>query len=260
MYQDLPRGGMSAGPPPTVGEFRLQNGEVRLYTRNGEDWPADVVEIVQGSWGGGDDGIEALPRPAQYSTAGELLVKGDRVCVEFLNGSPQTPIVTGVVRRIKHTDFLTKTYQEAGGASYRVRARVEPRDAEDAVLGRVDARICDNADGTFDLRTTTKVVLRVGQDTEAADDGTAYTEITIDDGVVTVNSESILLGASATRGVAREDDSVAIGSLAGSVAAAPGPVVFVFTPTGGVPITNVPPAGVPLSGSISSSSAVSKSE
>lgn len=51
-----------------------------------------------------------------------------------------------------------------------------------------------------------------------------------------------------TKQVARVDDAVAVGTLSGSVAAAPGPVLFIFTPTGGLP--SLPLVTIPLSAKV----------
>lgn len=203
----IPTGGRAQAGGLSLGEFvKLGDRVVLVDMLTMARYDSERVNIVQGVFGGRFDGTEALPRPTVYADDGTRTVvrQGDRVLISYLRDRLEAPVVLGVIRTVNGPDFLRKSHAEAdyeGGQ--RVRVRLEPRDTQNVMTGRLDVRACDDGTGALDIRGTGRIVLRVGTDTEEdpATEG-AYTQIEIEGTTVTVTADKVRLAGTQTLALA----------------------------------------------------------
>jgi hypothetical protein len=139
----IPRPGQDSAPeiPKTIGPMaghfvRTAQGEIRLEaTRRSHSWPLSFVSILQGFWGSVDnaEGVSKMPRVREYDAEGKVVVEGDRVLIEFIDGNPNTPVVRGGVRGVGATDFLPYNQEPSKGPvsdQNRLAGRMVPLDAD----------------------------------------------------------------------------------------------------------------------------------
>lgn len=180
----------------TTSGFFVEKGEtVVLRDRWGNTFALQSVTIMSGTFGFDHDGFEKLPRPWKYDDDGKVVVRGDVVVIDFLDGNPKTPVVRGGARQATADDFLARNHGDVEAPYNRCRARLRALDADGAVQGEVRLRVNDGADGDVKVQATGALELFVGDDLDA--DGGIY--VTIGGGVVTVRtaagtSEGVILG------------------------------------------------------------------
>lgn len=136
----IPRHGRPRGRVYTTthGHFVDDGNAVVLVDRHGSKYPLEQVSIQQGWWGSSDEGVARLPRPRRVSSSGETIVEGDRVRIDFLDGNPRCPIVSGGFRATSAGDFLPYNYASPqGGDRNRVAGRSRVLRDDGAEVGTV---------------------------------------------------------------------------------------------------------------------------
>jgi hypothetical protein len=126
---------------PRVGWFaRTAGGSLFLESNRGNRWTLDFVSILQGTWGSIDnsEGVTKLPRPREYDKDGKVVVEGDRVVIDFLEGDPSMPIVRGGVRGVRTNDFFPYNQSAAAADFNRLGGRLCPLDSEGKAKGVVE--------------------------------------------------------------------------------------------------------------------------
>lgn len=84
----------------------IDGGEsVRLVDKWGNDWGADSVKMLAGSFGSKSEGWRKAPRPYKYVPGTtEILVQGDDLLIVFPDGDPTQPIVIGALWSLEDAD------------------------------------------------------------------------------------------------------------------------------------------------------------
>lgn len=180
--------GMNASTALSLATLYMKGEQVILRDENGSVIPTNRALIARGPFGSSHEGVEALPRAGVLNANDEVVVPGDLLLVSFIDGNRRRPIILGAVGRVNHDAFLNSTLDEVTDRG-RVRVRIEPRSDSNEMTGRIDVRAGEKGEGSLDVRTTARVVLRVGDDTEGDD----FTEITIEGGEVTVKADAVRL-------------------------------------------------------------------
>ncbi len=176
----------------TKGRFVQYGKRVLLVTDRCDTFSMNEVSILSGSFGNDAEGVEKLPRLWKYDRAGKVVIKGDIVVVDFLDGNPKQPIVTGGVRTIQRIDeFLAYNHGETGGNANRMRVRIRPLDDAGDQAGLVTLAIADGDTGTVALAASHGVTIDVGGE---GDGPWVSLEITPDG--VTITSGNVKLGGS----------------------------------------------------------------
>jgi hypothetical protein len=102
------RGGNAAerGIPNGALEGRLVDYGDRLVLQaeDGNNWDASRVRMLSGAFGSAIDGVERGPRPWKFGPSNEVLVQGDVVVIEFLDGKTTRPFIRGGVRPLVPVD------------------------------------------------------------------------------------------------------------------------------------------------------------
>ena len=178
----------------TFGRFVDYGDNVLLADRHGNTWVLASVTVLSGGFGFREDGVERLPRPWKYDAAGVVVVEGDMVVIDFLDGDCRCPLVRGGIRGVQPNAFFAYNHEAAGakGAGWnRLRARLTARDDTGALLGEVRFKLLDDDLGSMVLQATDSLRIEVGP----VDAPTAT--ITVEAGVVTLDGTTVKLGASA---------------------------------------------------------------
>lgn len=153
--------------------------EVYLLDRNGNRHPLARCSFMMGSFGYDKEGTTKLPRPRVLDSAGNVLSVGDMVKIDFADGNPYQPIVTGGARSVKSDDFIPHTYDAQGGGYNRLAVRVAPQDDNGRELGAVELEIAADDKGSVGLELSDDLTITVGQ-------GAGALTITVDGGVAAV--------------------------------------------------------------------------
>lgn len=161
---------------------RIGGGRVELVDDFGNRWASERVGIRDGAWGYDQEGTARLPRPWVYNEdQSTVLVRGDVVLIQFLNGNHRQPVVMGGLRRVGASDAFLDTTFDDGAEQVRMQQRVlDPSTGTPRGAVRVQAGPDDG--------TTVVTVL-------AADEETVKAEITISPKGVQVRSNENTLGA-----------------------------------------------------------------
>jgi len=168
----------------TSGWFVDYGDRVVLRDRWGNTWAEESVSIVQGGFGYKEDGAQKLPRPYTYDANGGVVVEGDVVVIDFLDGNPKTPLVLGGVRSAKDAGFLSRGYQDEDAPYNRMAARLRALDTSGGVVGEARLEVHASGDeGGVKLSATAKLELLVASD---LDSEASPIRVTIADGIVTV--------------------------------------------------------------------------
>jgi len=190
------------GAPPrfactTMGWVVRRGQEVYLLDRNGNRHPLARCSFMMGSFGYDKEGTTKLPRPRVLDSAGNVLSVGDMVKIDFADGNPYQPIVTGGARSVKSDDFIPHTYDAQGGGYNRLAVRVAPQSDDGRELGAVELEIAADDKGSVGLELSDDLTARVGGDASWTTDGkltvtvgkgAGALTITVDGGVATVGS------------------------------------------------------------------------
>lgn len=169
--------------------------EVYLLDRNGNRHPLARCSFMMGSFGYDKEGTTKLPRPRVLDSAGNVLSVGDMVKIDFADGNPYQPIVTGGARSVKSDDFIPHTYDAQGGGYNRLAVRVAPQDDNGRELGAVELEIAADDKGSVGLELSDDLTARVGGDASWTTDGkltitvgqgAGALTITVDGGVAAV--------------------------------------------------------------------------
>lgn len=166
--------------PPTYGWFVQQGERVVLFARSGASWSLDRVSIIQGGWGYDTEGVSKLPRPMLLDAQNAVVVQGDRVLIQFLDGNDKRPIVQAGARSVNTTDFLPYNHGRAGADANRLAARLRPRDAAGAVVGQVDLQAAFDRKGQVELLASEAIELAVSADVEAITTALSKTRVRIE--------------------------------------------------------------------------------
>jgi len=138
----------------TFGWFVQNGADVRLTDRHGRVWNLDYVSILQGDFGFDAEGVSKLPRPRVVDDRGQIIVDGDRVIIDFLDGSVSRPLVRGGVRSISSSDFLPYNHGSENYNRNRWAMRVQALDDNGDAAGRVDIEIAHSDQGHERHRVT----------------------------------------------------------------------------------------------------------
>ncbi len=94
--RNIPRSRAPAAMPPRLGVFVRRGDVIALTDLDGNEWSVDRVIIASGGFGFREDGASILPQPTVCSDDGQVLIEGDKVVIDFLDGNPKMPLVRGV--------------------------------------------------------------------------------------------------------------------------------------------------------------------
>jgi len=125
----------------TVGWLaRTGDGALVLESHRGATWPLEFVSIMQGMYGSGDntEGMSKLPRERVYDGQGAVIIEGDRVIINFLDGNSSLPIICGGVRGVKVSSFLPYNTERDGADANRLAGRLCPLNADGKVQGIIE--------------------------------------------------------------------------------------------------------------------------
>jgi hypothetical protein len=177
-------------PTCTLGWIEKRGTTVQLVTRAGAVIPIERVSFQMGAWGFAREGVSKIPRPREYNADGSILNEGDMLIVNFPDGNPTTPLVSGGFRSVSSDSFLPRTYDERGDGYNRLAMRVAPqRGARE--LGRVELEVAGDNKGSIDVSATDDVTLDVGGDvTITIGKGASRVTIKVTGGVATIDSEA----------------------------------------------------------------------
>ena len=183
------------GPNPnlrTWGYFVDRDGPIDLVDgRSGHRWQGidtGTVQYANGSPLNAVEGWYRAPRPWKYDNSGNVLVRGDIVVIDFLDGNPNMPLVSPGSRSTKTKDpdaddaFFPPN--PLGQDPNPVRWRYVARNDAGAVTGHVQAKALDGGN---------KVELVVG--------GTKFGEgvtvtLDFDAGRITMTAPEVVVNAS----------------------------------------------------------------
>lgn len=174
-----------------LGTLYRQGKTLKLRSEDGP--PVNLARaLVCRAFGSSYEGVEALPRFATMDADQNVLSPGDLVLVGFVDNNRRRPIILSTVARANHVDFLRSDLTEVADVESggRVRVRVEPRNKDGQMTGRVDVRVGEGGEGVVDVRGTHRVVIRIGDDTEGGD---FPVEITAGGGEVTIKADAVRL-------------------------------------------------------------------
>jgi len=220
---------------PRAGRFiRYTDGRVLLTDEQQNRWSLDSVQILAGSWGFSAEGVRKLPRPWEYDAAGNVLVEGDTVLIDFMRGNPQTPLVRGGIVSVSPSDFFDSTvnHERAGASDNRLRARVAAI-VGGVEVGAVQVRVCDDDQGTLEVEATQSIVIEVGPDLDAPITTITLTgtEATIKTtGTMTIEGSAVKLGEAATESVLKGDAFALLYNAHTHPPASPPGPTFLITP------------------------------
>lgn len=156
------------GATTEQGQFVRKGSQIVLVSDTGGTWGLEMVSFLRGAWGGGEEGVEKFPRPTVYDAAGNVVVQGDRVLIDFIGGSWRRPVILGAAYTVQHADFFRYLPSETPeNDTDRLRARFLARGTGPTVQGRVDIRVCDDGAGTASLRATDGIDLGVAADPDS---------------------------------------------------------------------------------------------
>lgn len=155
MDPTIPRGPMvRLVTGPRIGKLVWKGDKsVWLTLDDGSRWAPGHYSIVQGF----SDGLTNLPRPWRYNDSDEVVVEGDQVLVDFIQGSAKLPVVRGVVRKVgeKEGDLI---YDYRNGHVGNEKRGVHVRRGDDgAEQGRVVWKLNESG-GDVELSATQVVV------------------------------------------------------------------------------------------------------
>lgn len=177
---------------PTWGYFVDRGDRVDLVDgRTQHRWTGldrGAVEYCNGSAFNATEGFFRAPRPWKYDDQGNVLVYGDLVLIEFLDGNPNRPIVRPGARSTKSrapdedTEFFP--YNPLGQDPNPMRWRYVARDDRGAVTGHVQAKALDGG---------AKVELVVGG--KKFGEGVTVT-LDFDAGRITMTADEVVVNAS----------------------------------------------------------------
>lgn len=148
-----------------------RGGEINLVDNTGETYPLANVSVQQGAWGYDHEGVAKLPRPYVHDGSGKVVVQGDKVLIQFLNGNPRTPVITGGVRRLDvQNSTLPARHDKTGANPNRLTLRLAPLGDAGEELGEVLVELAADDKGsvaatvsdTVEGDVGTSVELRVG--------------------------------------------------------------------------------------------------
>ncbi len=177
--------------PPTYGWFVRQGTNVVLTDRRGNNHNLEYVSILQGTFGWDSEGFTKFPRPRVVDAEGKLLIEGDRVMIDYLDGNVKRPVVRGGIRSTRAIDFLGYNYKSEGATSNRLALRVEQRDERGNLLGEVEFEIGRNDLGKAELRASERIELVVVDRLGEKDTGEELLRIRIrEDGVDIVRGQT----------------------------------------------------------------------
>lgn len=111
---------------PTEGRLvDMGSGRIKLAClTTGNDWSADSVRVVQGSFGFDAEGVAKAPRPWVFAPGTETpLVKGDVFLIHYVNGDPTKPVISGGIRSLAPSDPSFFPAQAVGADPNPVRLR-----------------------------------------------------------------------------------------------------------------------------------------
>ena len=147
------RSTVRGNPATTWGWFyRTADGTVRLSSHLGATWPIKNVSIRTGSFGHANEGLVKLPRPRELSkVGGEILVQGDNVTIQFIDGDSKRPLVEGGIRRVAPHDFLPYNHEADGASPNRLAGRIEPLDEEGKPKGLIEWELSHDDDASLRL-------------------------------------------------------------------------------------------------------------
>lgn len=109
------------------GRFVWRGGDVWLESDRGDQWGPEWYGIAHGGWGW-DEGTAKLPRPWRFDARGAVLVEGDMVLIEFVNGNTDSPLARPGPARPTRVDWLSTSF--AAGGAERVRVQHTARDVD----------------------------------------------------------------------------------------------------------------------------------
>lgn len=181
----------------TTGRFVDYGDRVVLVDRNGNTWAQERVAVVQGGFGFAEDGAQKLPRPYKFDATGAVVIEGDPVLIDFLDGNARRPVVLGGIRSTAPGSFLDRGYDEADAPYNRAAVRLRALSSSGAVDGEVRVDVHGAAGpGVFRVLATDtiEVVVADDLDTEAG-----ALRITVSGGKVTIDAggvtEPVILGS-----------------------------------------------------------------
>lgn len=135
------RMGAPAALPPRVGWLEKRGSGLDLVDEIGNRWPWPDFVLQVGAWGFREDGVAVMPRYHQVGTTGAVQVEGDKVLIQFIDGSSRRPIVTGSISPVGRAgDLLVGP----DASPNRLVAILRCLDANGGETGRVRLAVADD--------------------------------------------------------------------------------------------------------------------
>lgn len=186
----IPRGGpRRASPqaiPPRVGWTEQRGSDLYLVDELGNRWPWPVFAVQVGPWGFREDGVAAMPRPHRLDATGAVAVEGDKVLIQFIDGSERRPVVTGSIAPVgRASDLVVGVNADPN----RVVAILRCLDASGRETGRVRLALADDGkNSTVDLHADADVSVKSASRVELVlvnDAGTASRTLSLTNSGIT---------------------------------------------------------------------------
>jgi hypothetical protein len=137
----MSRAGAPAALPPRVGWLERRGSVLDLVDELGNRWPWPDFTLQVGAWGYREDGVAVMPRDHQVDATGAVRVEGDKVLIQFIDGSSRRPIVTGSIAPVgRVADLLVGP----DASPNRVVAILRCLDANGEETGRVRLAVADD--------------------------------------------------------------------------------------------------------------------
>lgn len=135
------RSGAPPALPPRVGWVERRGDDLHLVDELGNRWPWPTYSLLGGAWGFREDGVAVQPRPHQLDATGAVVVEGDKVLIQFIDGSARRPVVTGSIVPVGRAADLAVGPNTSPN---RVVAILRCLDSNGAETGRVRLAIADD--------------------------------------------------------------------------------------------------------------------
>lgn len=161
------RGTPAIPRPPTYGWFsETRQGGIVLEDRWGNVWSLNHVSILCGSFGWEAEGVAKLPRVRRFDSADKIIIEGDRVLIDFVDGNPKTPVVRGGLRSTACDAFLPYNHAdtEADTDENRLALRLRQLDEEGTETGTIELEAGHDEGGNIGLELTGDLVITVKRD------------------------------------------------------------------------------------------------